>query len=172
MGKLIDFESGKNRLIRKYQEYHIHELKYKSSLLILGLYFEKERIKMINEETNMFIDFLLERLNDSENFSDNSTSMAIKLLNISKIRDANNEDIDVLLWIDEYKNISLGSLKNYFGDNFTILFAETVNEFFDERNDFEYSTVDYLFTIVGPISEIKELSRIRFQKNKIKLYRK
>lgn len=172
MGELIDFESGKNRLMRKYRKYHLNELKYKNSLMVLGLYLKKEQIKLIDDETSMFIDFLLERLNDSNNFSNGKTSMAINLRNITKIKYEDTGDIDVLLWIDEYRNISLGSLKNYFGETFKLFFTENVNEFFDERTDSDYSTIEYLFTIVGPINEARELSRLRFNKNKIKLYGK
>lgn len=172
MGELIDFEFGKNQLIRKYRKYRVHELKYKSSLMILGLYLKKEQISLIDYETNMFINFLLEHLNDENNFSNGKTSIAINLRNITKIRHEDTSDIDILLWIDEYKNISLGSLQNYFGENFKLFFAETVNEYFDERTDSDYSTVDYLFTIVGPINEVREFNKIRFNKNKIKLYGK
>ena len=172
MGELLDFETSKNQLNLKRQLYRARNAKLKRDLTMLSLYFNREKIKIIEEETNMFIDFLLSKLVDSSNFINSSSTIAINLRNITKIKYNHMEDeIDVLLWIDEYRHISLSCLKSFFGKNFKLFFCETLNEFYSEETDADYSTVDYLFTVIGPINEVKELNRRRFEK-KAKQYKK
>lgn len=171
MGDLLNFEVCKRRLDAKKQLYRKREAKLKKTLIELKAYLIEENINIVEKETNIFIDFLLEKLNDSSNFINNSSSIAINLRNITKIKYNYTEDIDVLLWIDEYRSISLSCLRNFFGENFQLFFVQTENEYYHEETDSDYSTVDYLFTIIGPISEVKELNRRRFG-NKQKQYKK
>lgn len=167
----MNFTTCKNRLMIKKQLYRARETRLKRDLTILNLYMQKEKIALIENETNIFIDFLLKMLNDSSNFINDCSSIAINLRNISKIIYDYNSEVDVLLWVDQYRHISLSCLKSFFGENFKLFFAETINEYYHEETDSDYSTVDYLFTIVGPISEVKELNNRRFR-NKEKQYKK
>lgn len=172
MGEIIDFEISKSRLIKKYQRYYQSESNLKRTLMNLKLYVQKEQMSLIEKETNMFIDFLLEKLYDSSNYINDTSSIAIELRNITKIKYDFIDEVDVLLWVGNFRHISLSGLRSFFGESFSAFFVETENEYYHEETDSDYSTINYLFTVVGPIDKVKELNKFRFQKNKEKLYKK